>query len=277
MIPAPNPGIYAGIPFDTYRAWDAVNQSFLKTMLSHSPAHAMHERDNPTSTAALALGSLVHAMLLEPDTVADNFIVIPECDRRTTEGKAIYAAFLARKRPSQVEVKAGEWEKAEAMVAICTNHPTATEWLADAEEREVCIVWNDAATGLRCKARLDGITQRLYGHGILDIKTTADASADSFSKSIYNYGYHMQAAFYRDALRSLELTPAEFRIIAIESSAPYQTACYELSETAIELGAVEIRKALDLYATCRESGNWPGYESQTLDLPYWAYSRKATG
>jgi hypothetical protein len=277
MIPAPNPGIYAGIPFDTYRAWDAVNQSFLKTMLSHSPAHAMHERDNPTSTAALALGSLVHAMLLEPDTVADNFIVIPECDRRTTEGKAIYAAFLARKRPSQVEVKAGEWEKAEAMVAICRNHPNATEWLADVDEREVCIVWSDPITGVRCKARLDGTVQRLRSIGILDIKTTADASPDLFSKSAHKYGYHIQAAFYRSALKSLELTPAEFRILAVESSPPYQTACYELSEAAIEVGAAQVRKALDIYAACRESGNWPGYESQTLDLPYWAYSRKATG
>ena len=44
-------------------------------------------------TPAMQLGSLVHAMVLEPHKVSDLYVVPPKCDRRTTVGKQAYADF----------------------------------------------------------------------------------------------------------------------------------------------------------------------------------------
>ena len=57
---------------------------------------------------------------------------------------------------------------------------------------------------------------------------------------------------------------------------PHLVTAANVSEAAQQVGLEEIKDALGTYATCAESGLWPGYASEIidLDLPEWAYKRR---
>ena len=99
---------------------------------------------------------------------------------------------------------------------------------------------------------------------IVDLKTTQDASAEGFSKSVYNFSYHLQAAIYK------ELTGAsEFYIIAVENTAPHNICSYQLSQDALDSGYAMMSKGIDSFK------NWDGEETGyvndgILNLPRWA-------
>lgn len=67
----PQPGIYRNVPFELYGDIQAVNQSRLKAV-AKSPAHAQAES---AGTEALAFGSLIHTMVLEPREVLKRYTI----------------------------------------------------------------------------------------------------------------------------------------------------------------------------------------------------------
>src|SRR5690606_16617947 len=75
-------------------------------------------------TSAMDLGTLLHAMVLEPTRIP--FAAAPECDRRTNAGKAAWAAFeadciAAGKRA----IKSDAWQCAETMLSALREHELA--------------------------------------------------------------------------------------------------------------------------------------------------------
>jgi len=130
--------------------------------------------------------------------------------------------------------------------------------------------WEDAETGLLCKGRFDEIGRR--AGVIVDLKTTRDASREAFSRAIYTIGYYIQAAHYIAGAKALGIDADRFGIIAVEKDPPYAVAIYEVSGAALYDGERERRKLLELYAQCEESGEWPGYPQEVveIDLPVWA-------
>jgi exodeoxyribonuclease VIII len=107
---------------------------------------------------------------------------------------------------------------------------------------------------------------------VADIKTTKDASAESFSKDAWSYRYDVQAAFYLDAYRTLTGREGRFIFICVETEPPYLVACYVATPEMIAAGRARYRQNLATYASCVESGTWPGYGDAVmpLDLPAWA-------
>jgi hypothetical protein len=71
------------------------------------------------------------------------------------------------------------------------------------------------------------------------------------------------------------LPPARFYWIAVETSAPYAVAVYEIHTQALQLGFRQMTDALELIARCEDEGNWPGYAPRgaVLNLPAWVYGR----
>jgi exodeoxyribonuclease VIII len=60
--------------------------------------------------------------------------------------------------------------------------------------------------------------------------------------------------------------------IAVEKTAPYAVAVYELDATALAAGNELRQRDLRMIADCRATSEWPGYgdDCQTLSLPSWA-------
>jgi len=96
----------------------------------------------------------------------------------------------------------------------------------------------------------------------LDVKTCGDARPAAFTKDIMNLHYDLQAAFYMEGVRRFMGEEGTFIFVSVEADAPHATAYYALSprHDLMLNGAKKYRHALNLYAKCKASGNWPAYE-----------------
>jgi len=270
-----NPGIYPGVPMAEYHRWPGVNFSKLK-LFERSPAHAREEMLHPKeSTDAQALGTAVHSAVLEPDRFAVEYVVGLERGRKSKIDKNVWAEFEA-KHPEALILDVADSEVCRGISAAVWAHPVMRELLTSKGASEVCVVWDDEATGLRCKARIDRLGVVGGWSIVADLKTAGDgltdASPGGFSTACARYLYHVQAAHYLAGVRALHDRERKFWHLACEKSAPFACAVYELSEGALAQGEQQRQRWLHRFAECERTGAWPGYPThiQPLDLPRWA-------
>lgn len=108
-----------------------------------------------------------------------------------------------------------------------------------------------------------------------DVKTTDDASRESFEKSIFNFGYYRQAGLYT-RMADLHGEPVDdFLIIAVEKSEPFDCAVYRITDEVIDAGWRQSVPLIEAFNICVESGEWPGLGDQITDIgvPAWAQRR----
>jgi hypothetical protein len=271
-IEAPVPGVYENVPFETYLAWDAVSQSQLKDLL-RSPAHLQVALAAPDEdTDALRIGRAAHCAVLEAPLFGTRYARLPEgFDGRTKAGKELRESIDADGRTA---LKAAEYDAALAIAATVGAHPSASAVLyGEGGRNELSLVWVDEETGLICKARHDRHSPLIAGGAIADLKTTQDASAREFERSIFTFGYHRQGAFYLRGAKAHELEAEHFVIVAVEKEAPFAASVYRLTEGAIAAGDAELSALLARYDHCRRSGQWPAYPTDVRDIgiPDWAW------
>ena len=252
-----------------YWTHPGVSQSQLRD-LARSPMHyhAMHvaRTARREETSAMRFGSAIHAAVLEPDVFASEYAV-QDWDARTKEGKARRDDVLASGR---LVISPEDAETISSMTDSLRADPLASRILASRTHTEHPIAWEDAMTGVLCKGKPDLCVTVNGKTSLVDLKTTADADPESFSRSIASYGYALQAAHDLDGWRAAVGDVDSFVFIAIEKTAPYAIGVYELDADAITRGAAKRAHLLDLLATCRAEGRWPGYAPQTIGLPRWA-------
>lgn len=272
-VPPPRPGIYTGVPYEDYAAWDAANSSTLREF-DRSPAHALEHilRPQPETPATL-FGHALHTGILEPDLLERRFVRAIKVDRRTKVGKEAWAAFLIE-AAGRTPLSAGEWDDCLAMRDAVWSAGPVADLLKDGL-KEVCLVWIDAETGLACKARLDHLGHVFGWSFIVDVKSAADGSEGAFSRAVARYGYHEQAAFYLDGAAALAPRARRFLHLVAEKERPFCSAFYELDDQALEQGRRNARRHLRAYAACKASGVWPGYPDgiTPLSIPRWAVSQ----
>jgi hypothetical protein len=129
------------------------------------------------------------------------------------------------------------------------------------------------------RARLDWLPHRPgYGRRMVvgDLKTAVSASKDAIAKAVANFGYHIQAAQYTDAVRAMGLDddPA-FIFVFAEKEPPYPITLAQLHDDAIAAGQAAMRRAIERFRDCTQSGIWPQYSVpadaiETISLPRWA-------
>ena len=273
----PKPGIYPGVSFEEYKSWDAINNSLLEIILELTPAHARDYLDNPPDlTDAFRVGQAQHTLILEPGEFEKRYAVRPECDRRTKEGKAIYADFL-----DNLNGKTEITEQELSIIRAMDGKLKSKEFIINYVERgqpEVCIVWQDERTGLLCKARLDYYQKQL--DCIIDLKTTIKpASLINVEKIIARFGYYQKAAFYCDGLFALTDNMPSFVFVFLEKNSPYECRALQLGDNSIIAGRKAYRKALKIYSTCLKSNRWPGWpdEVDIVEMPQWALNNLGVG
>lgn len=251
-----------------YHASTAISKSGLD-LIRRAPYLYAYRRENPQEqTPAMRLGTLTHTVVLEPEVFAHSVIARPEgIDRRTSAGKADWAAFEIMAEGREI-ITNEEGAKLAAIRDAVRSHPAAAKALTGSPTIEQSIFWD--SDGIACRCRPDAVTSKGV---IVDLKTTRDASPEGFAKSIAQYRYHVQAAFYSDGYRAaFGEAPRGFVFIAVETEPPYLVAVYVASEAMTQRGRVDYQTDLDTFRRCQESGTWPGYSDAplTIDLPKWA-------
>lgn len=253
-----------------YESISALNYSGAKQIL-RSPAHYQNWlKAERKETPALIIGRLVHMAILTPVEFNNKVHELPECDRRTKEGKAIYEQFVASVGKED-DVITTEQMQTITSIANAGTEALATLGLQGEPYTKVECSITKPYRNILIKGRPDLVTLDKDGKVVVvDFKTTIDASARSFARDIVNYEYHIQNAFYNELNNS-----TRFVFIAIEKEPPFNYAIYELDEQAVNEGRRRMDLACDIYHDCQKFGAWPGYDKsvQSLSLPKYAFSQ----
>jgi exodeoxyribonuclease VIII len=297
------PGRYSGMPEQQYFALDAVNSSKLK-LVGRSPAHCKAgEQADPKETEALRLGRLIHCAVLEPGRLAEAYCVKPDPDNypgaltdlasykvkanllglKVSGTKAVLKARILEADPGAMfwddiqtdsvggrqEFKQDQWEIQERIVAAIEDTPSAKAALSGGVAEEV-VVWEDPVTMQMCKSRMDYYREDIGV--VLDLKTCDDARPAAVQRAIMKYGYHRSAAHYLNGLRAMGLPGDDFAWIFVEKSPPHAIGMYFAAPEMIYAGEDDMRRHLNLYSYCMDTGNWPAYSEnfETINLPEWA-------
>lgn len=230
-------------------------------------------REHPEKpTPALIFGTLVHCLLLEPDSFNKQFAVWDDTIKKTTkEGKAAYAEFTDDLMGRQ-EVSRTMYEQATVMALLARSTPFVGKLLVG--EHEKPIKWTDEMTGEICKIRLDCLTEIGGKPVIVDYKTTADASTDGFMRSAINYGYDFQAGMYCEGVEKVTGQKPLFVFVAQEKTPPYAVNILQADNLMVQRGYDIFRELIGIYHECKITDNWYGYLGaynviNNLSLPAW--------
>ena len=226
------------------------------------------------ATPSQILGSAVHKLVLEPNDFINEFAIEPICDKRTKDGKAEFEKFVSENQ-SKTILKADIFETAKQISDSVLHAKSTAKFLKDGKAEQSYFSEID---GVKVKCRPDFYNENLGL--IIDLKTTSDGSPNGFMKSIANFNYHIQTAFYSDILRSLGKKVNNFLFIAVETKEPYLVGFYELDLAAVEKGREKYKELLSLWKWCVENNNYFQYGDfkdgklnpvKTLNLPMWKF------
>lgn len=284
----PEVGIHTGITYDEYSTWNAFN-SHMVTPCLRSLKHLEHyiKKENKPSCESdekekkcYILGRMVECLVFEPDTFEKSFAVLPDFYTGAKgESKAwIMSAKECQRIYSEI-VNSGatpiksKWKTlAQSMAESLKTHETASAMIGVAK-RGIALVWKDETFNILCKAFLDALTvDRLdtSRECIGDLKTTANASKNAFTRQIGNFGYHIQGAFYVDGYRILTKKEAHFDLLVVEYEEPFCSAVYRLDAEAIQTGQGAYTRALKRYVGYLE-GERSGYSDFVEEVQLFGY------
>jgi|21_taG_2_1085346.scaffolds.fasta_scaffold00150_47 hypothetical protein len=215
-------------------------------------------------SAAFDLGSAVHAMLLEPEK---NLVIEGPETRRGKEWKELKDA---TDFGGKILLPKKEYHLAENMSQSAMFTENVNELLTDSLLiTEASFFVHDRMCELDLKCRPDGLLP--HKRIMFDIKTCQDASPTGFAKAVRDYGYDIQAAFYKHVMHLEGVTVKDFFFICIEKTNPFIVQVHKLSDEYLNHAHMRMIHTLK---TIREadvtqdySTGWP--EVNTIDLPKW--------
>lgn len=259
------PCFIEGMPNDVYHSHpEGISSSGLK-LVERSPAHYRYQAARAPSRA-MEIGTAVHTALLEPERFAADYVLLKGVkDRRASEYKA-----AVRVHGSERVLVANEADQVAGMQEAVLSNPAMSERLNAEGWRELSLFVRDPETGSLVRVRYDLLT--VSGIAV-DLKSCLDARPDEFSKAIHNYAYDLSAALYTDAFQWATSVPlAAFEFAAVEREMPHGHKLYLPDETLLQEGRRRYREALNLFAECERSGDWPGITCdgpELISLPSW--------
>lgn len=259
-------------------------------VINRSPLHYWHKYLNPENTergekksTALEFGSLLHCLVFEEDEFNRLYAFLPpnmprkptsaqreakNPSKETVASIARWDEFIAE-NAGKIIVDEDDARQAFGMRDMLYNHPTF-DMLMHSGTAEQRVNFEVPDIYAQCKLKYDWLSDLGF---VVDLKTTENASAAAFIRSISEYRYHVQDAFYTDGLfYGLGASIKGFIFAAIEKSPPYAMQLHSLDGAAIAQGRKVYQANLRTYMECLERDEWPGYPEDitVLSLPSWA-------
>lgn len=221
-----------------YHAAPGISASSLK-YLEESPLHLEKKHLWRRKANFLDFGTLVHALVLEPDITKTEFAISPKFNLRTNAGKDDKAMF-EQANEGKIIIDEESYEQAEQMAhnvlemagALFTGGEAESSYFAEEE-------------GILVKCRPDYMKRRTAV--IADLKTISQADEFNINKAISNYRYDRAAAFYPRVLRLLDIDIQNFALVFVESTEPYFVKVRMLPEETLIKANEEIDTLMAKY------------------------------
>ncbi len=253
----------------------SLSASIAHVMTRESPAHARLKHPRLGGKAhehsdAFDRGTLAHRLLLG---VGGDIAVIDAGDWRT---KAAQTQREEARATHKIPVLASDHATAQRDVDMVRAEMTKLGFVLDGES-EVTALWGAQAFGGEM-AQCRGMIDHLSGRRVYDLKSIWSAHPDVCQRHIDAYGYAIQQAAYVSALETLRPTLAgrfEFVFVFFELDAPYAVTPIMLSGEFRELGKRQWLRAVDTWARCLRTGEWPTYTNSIIKIEPkpWAIQR----
>lgn len=231
------------------RLTDPVHFSHLKHF-AQSPAHYRASILEPRDpTPAMRFGSLVHAVLLS------GAYIVWAGERRGNAWKefrdAHSAAVMRDEGDYRVEliVTLDEQERALRCRDAIMRHPVAKAWILGGKH-EVKHEWT--TLGRASAGRMDVVAP----DGVTELKTATDVHPVRFQWQARRMGYHAQVPWYLDGLGKAN---GAGRIVTVETKAPFDVVCHEMTPRQLEDGRKCYRLWMEQLLQCEPADSWPGY------------------
>lgn len=278
------------MPIDTYHKYPALSNSGLKTLLD-CPARYYYKYLSPDYTPkekpSFKIGKACHCLILEgrkefekkywhnpySNFVKDDlikFLTTFEYDEkylkslRVNELKEIVFK-TANIEPKEIELSANELNQIVSISRAIKNNPLAKGAFCQKGEAEISLFWQDEKTGIWLKCRPDWLP--CDKKNIPDYKTTISVNPVEFFKHFLNFGYHIQAAFYKTGIRAVFGEEIEnFFFVAQEKEEPFISQVFRTNENFILQGEKAMKIGIEKYLDCKEKGIWQTYSDKVIEL-----------
>lgn len=221
--------------------------------IARSPAHYRSAVLNGSGeSSARKFGTLCHTLILGGERFATF-----EGERR---GKR-WASFKEQQSADTLIVTGKELTRAMEVARRVWAHPIAGPLVKGRTEVE--LRWE--TLGRACGGRLDIIGDTF----IADLKMTASAEPDWFSRNGTRLAYHAQLAWYKEGALANGLRVDDVFLIAVEPKEPYAITPMRMHLHALGKGDQLCRLWLEQLLVCEAANEWPEYTQSiaTFDVP----------
>ena len=255
----------------------------------------------PGSDAAIG-GSLCHSIVLQPETVADEYpIWVTTHQSGANKGKArvrrgsAWDEFVAA-HPGKTIVTDKMMLIAEQISERALANKQLQELLRAPGEAEVSWTWwridciecgwsqqvpylhqlpcNCRSCGAlsvfarECKKRPDFETADVR----IDLKLTRATSAHQARREGYKYGWGIKERWYSGGGKALG-RDKPFYFLVVQNVSPYDVALMPVTRDEMEESERDIKRAMARLAACEASGQWPGplapLAAEGYERPHW--------
>ena len=226
-----------------------VSNSHLGKLLQGGPQHLKmyYERGGSEDTDALIFGRAAHCLLLETETFNGRFYAIDDEEicleiggarPRTTKKYKEWIEPLKAENAHRQLLSLSDIDTITNMVDKAMSYKQVREMVESANLREK--IYQKELKGVQCKIKVDAINTSNF---ILDYKTMRDpAIIKNAHKSVRNFGYKRQGAFYSDVAGV-----DDFWFLFQEKTYPYTVSLAKLSPESRNEGRAEYENALGIY------------------------------
>lgn len=268
-------GFYMDLEIERYHEDPALSKTGA-VKLARSPLTYLLDRleGEDKKKDFLDIGSLAHAMILEPHTVDEKFKPIPKevlSKSGSRTGKK-YEEWLAALPQGTTAVLQKNFDIARRIrdnVHENPEHEKAS--ILCSGHTEVSFFYTDSIYGgIRKKVRPDAMPG---GPILTDLKTARSAEFWAFGSQAFNLKYHWSAAM------SLEVVSAvtgdkynEYYFVVVENELPYDVQVFKPEPIHIAMAEDDLYRIFSTYEECYFSNRWPGYP---IDVQPLFFPRKA--
>lgn len=251
-------GVYPGIPESVYHADPVEAGSISSTeakLILDCPAVLKWRRDHPAKPRpAFDVGSAVHAKVL--GTGPDVAVI----DRASSRARRAEKLIATARRAGKIPVAPAVYDQIRACAEAVLSCPQTAGVFAHGTP-EQSIFCQDPVTGVWMRGRIDWTTTTDRGRTVLvDLKTAPSARPEAFARHAARLDYAVQREWYRMIwAEATGETNVDFLHVVVSTSEPILVSVIEMDEDYAAIGRSKTRRALDRYAHCLETGQWPGY------------------